>query len=695
MGWGLRLNFYGSRNFRWFPLWRRRRLRDLPPRLQMKRFVLFLLLVTVARADYPNDASVSAFASGPTWGLYWHIARASPTTVVITNNSFWSNAGESSVNVTVQGVARDQIRWTENGNGTQYTYTITNESTVDVSIQYSPTVTLGAGAAAPTVYGHTYNITDPEGGMYYVVQDGVIIANKQIPAGGGAFTVSSPSDSNFQLFKIVGGEYVTGQTSGADGAGIWITGDTVVKSQGLTFPTSTPSSTPVTVTPGAGSTPGNSTPIPSGNGSGTGTKTPANPTPVTPGPAAPTPTTPAPVPSTPSVTPTAPGVTPNAAPDATVGQAANTIKDAVDKNTAAAVDSASKTITAIDKTTAKVAETGAATVDVLNKQLNSNFQQSGAQLTATNKTNSALDMVNAKLDVSNRDRAASETVRAQQATTANNLLGNVDAKLTTINSTLAANAEAQRIRDQTRDAKIDEVKTAIEDKESVVDAYVKGQASYTPTANLGEAQSKAGEVATSSAAGWSKPSSSSVALTGAASGTGVGTATVRVAAVDVKLSLSLEDYFPNAHNLLTSGRALILIALGVWFVRSCSSTLETYVAALGNARAGGGVVGPENVVPAVGLAKHFAGTGAIVVAIAAGCAACVALVDTLGAVAGVSITSLFGAVNMAAIGGFYSFLDQYYPVAASVSLVVLRAGFGYLIAPIYLAASAAARFLSI
>jgi hypothetical protein len=138
-----------------------------------------------------------------------------------------------------------------------------------------------------------------------------------------------------------------------------------------------------------------------------------------------------------------------------------------------------------------------------------------------------------------------------------------------------------------------------------------------------------------------------------------------------------------------------LLALGVWFLRSCSGTLEVYVAALGNAGGGSGQFGTENIVPGVTHVKHFASAGGIVTAVAAAVAAMVALADTAATMTGVGVSSLLSSWSLSPIGGAYAFLDQFYPVAASVSLFVMRAAFGYLVAPIYLGASALARFLHI
>ena len=177
--------------------------------------------------------------------------------------------------------------------------------------------------------------------------------------------------------------------------------------------------------------------------------------------------------------------------------------------------------------------------------------------------------------------------------------------------------------------------------------------------------------------------------------TSLPTATLHVGSADVVIG----GFTPLAVagvNILKAGRALMLIGLCVWFVRSSSTTVEASAGGVSLAGPGGSnLVGVENVVPGVALAKHLGSASAIVVVILGFAAALVALVDTISQRYGVSVSGIFVSLDLTALGAGVGFLDNFYPVAASFVLVIMRAGLSYVVAPLYLTATGLARVIHV
>lgn len=159
---------------------------------------------------------------------------------------------------------------------------------------------------------------------------------------------------------------------------------------------------------------------------------------------------------------------------------------------------------------------------------------------------------------------------------------------------------------------------------------------------------------------------------------------------------ALPAFATGGFNILIAGRALLLFALCVWFVRSSSSTVEAYVVGLSlSGSSGSNLVGVENMVPGVSLAKHLASASSIIVVILACCAAIVALIDVSLSRYGAGLSGFLSAVNLSALGPGIGYIDNFIPVAASITLTVLRAAVGYLVAPLYLTATSLARVLHV
>lgn len=181
----------------------------------------------------------------------------------------------------------------------------------------------------------------------------------------------------------------------------------------------------------------------------------------------------------------------------------------------------------------------------------------------------------------------------------------------------------------------------------------------------------------------------------ASSASGFPTATLTVGDREIVIG-ELPEMSDGAMAVLRAARAVLLVALCIWFVRSSSDVIERYVIGLGSmGPSSGALVGVEIMVPGVAQAKNIASAAAITAVGLTACAAIVALVDTVAARYGLGIVSLFNALDLAALGPGIAWLDQYVPIAASCALVTLRAGVGYLAGPIYLIAANLSRFLHV
>jgi len=164
---------------------------------------------------------------------------------------------------------------------------------------------------------------------------------------------------------------------------------------------------------------------------------------------------------------------------------------------------------------------------------------------------------------------------------------------------------------------------------------------------------------------------------------------------EITLSLFPETggIWTSADALLVACRTLILIALAVFSVRSCNVVLQTYVASLMLVPQADSNVGIENMAPGIAQGKTW-GAAAIIVGIVvvavAGAVVWINLVVTSNSA--LSIGSLLGGYSFTEVGYALTLLDRYLPIAAFVQFSVLRAAFGYFIAPVYLAAAAAIKF---
>lgn len=368
---------------------------------------------------------------------------------------------------------------------------------------------------------------------------------------------------------------------------------------------------------------------------------------------------------TPPVAPTPTGDT--AATKADLMTSTNAIVAAVGSHTA-------QTVTNTNAVTAAVDKVGASVVNVGNSITSS-----------TDKTTAA---INASL---NQSLVASDKVATAVAVASGQNL----AQLVTVNNKLTQlNGTAGQIQTNTAKVADDTAAMLVEQKKITAPSNItNGQ--FDSAGGISSARSAAGAAGSYSGPAPDTGNAVTTTFTSSPSGSPIPTQTLHVGSVDVTIG-ALPGWSDNAMSILHAARPLLLIALCVWFIRSSSDTVERYVIGLGNAGSGGSaLVGVENVVPGVTQAKHLASATAIVVVGLAACAAVVALVDTVGNRYGVGLSALFNAFDLSSLGSAVGWIDGFVPVAASSALVILRAGVGYLAAPIYLTAASLSRFLHV
>lgn len=156
---------------------------------------------------------------------------------------------------------------------------------------------------------------------------------------------------------------------------------------------------------------------------------------------------------------------------------------------------------------------------------------------------------------------------------------------------------------------------------------------------------------------------------------------------------TLTSGFPSGGDtILRAGRTLILWAMVVAFIWSCSSTVDAYVIGLSSASSSGVNTGIENAVPGVDALKQLAMSAAIVVGYTVAFAAFVGVVNTFAGDFGFSVSSLH-APSFSVIGPVWAFLDSYFPLNAFLELAVARALFSYMLLPAFWTADVIKTFM--
>ncbi|MBC2594017.1 hypothetical protein H5P28_07055 [Ruficoccus amylovorans] len=139
------------------------------------------------------------------------------------------------------------------------------------------------------------------------------------------------------------------------------------------------------------------------------------------------------------------------------------------------------------------------------------------------------------------------------------------------------------------------------------------------------------------------------------------------------------------------GRGLLMVAAGVWLMRSCMDAMRQYIIGLGSvsSASAGAQVGLESMVPGVPQAKAV---GLAIAATLIISAAWVALAIVVQSVGGGIMDILGGGADLPSTLGV---LAEWIPFSGLLTIYVGRAGFDFVAAPVYLTAVAAQKFLGV
>jgi hypothetical protein len=241
----------------------------------------------------------------------------------------------------------------------------------------------------------------------------------------------------------------------------------------------------------------------------------------------------------------------------------------------------------------------------------------------------------------------------------------VETRLDTANDTLSEMNERERARDEANEVT---TPTTLENAKSLAT----GAEQYTGEKLTGSPAASTGIVSAPSAA--------------------LGTWAI-VPGHNVTLSLLPDSIWSGASDLLTACRPLLLWAGVMACIWSCGRVLDTYLQAMPQVVAADAAAGIENALPGVAQAKTWGAAALLVGAVVAAAAVMIAALHTFVAAKGFGITDIFNAVNLSAVGAGLGVVDRYVPILALVSLWLFRVGFSFVVAPIYIAATSAMRFL--
>ena len=158
---------------------------------------------------------------------------------------------------------------------------------------------------------------------------------------------------------------------------------------------------------------------------------------------------------------------------------------------------------------------------------------------------------------------------------------------------------------------------------------------------------------------------------------------------------AVDDSTGSAMGLLVACRPLILLAMGVAFLRHVGTTFQAYVIGMGSIDSGGANMGIENLAPGAVQAKSWLSATIVVVAIMAAGVALLTAIDLWASKSGVTVGSLLNDTSFTQLGAAWGFLDQYYPMSVSVVLSLAAAAMPYLCAPIYAGVVSVVKFAKI
>jgi hypothetical protein len=153
----------------------------------------------------------------------------------------------------------------------------------------------------------------------------------------------------------------------------------------------------------------------------------------------------------------------------------------------------------------------------------------------------------------------------------------------------------------------------------------------------------------------------------------------------------------SASSLMLACKSLIALAMCVAFTATCGKAMQVYVVGLLSSPQQMVLAGVEDNLPGIAQAKMVASATAVTAAAAAALSALLALVDgSLSSAGGsLSISTLTGNIDYTNVGSGLALVNTYFPCLLLVQLGVLRAAFYFWTAPVYAAAAATIRFISV
>lgn len=169
---------------------------------------------------------------------------------------------------------------------------------------------------------------------------------------------------------------------------------------------------------------------------------------------------------------------------------------------------------------------------------------------------------------------------------------------------------------------------------------------------------------------------------------------IEVAGRRIVFGLSPEAFGSTVggHNILTSSKGIILVAVCLSFISLVGVKLSRYVTGITNTQTADAAVGIENAVPGVAQGKTWGSAALITGVIVAFAVACVALIAGITGGVGFMLSNA-NSISVATIGQAIAFLEQYFPVVPFVTLSIAASTADYWLLPMYLGSATLIKFL--
>jgi hypothetical protein len=158
----------------------------------------------------------------------------------------------------------------------------------------------------------------------------------------------------------------------------------------------------------------------------------------------------------------------------------------------------------------------------------------------------------------------------------------------------------------------------------------------------------------------------------------------------VHLGWTPTGVWSGADSIMSACRALILLAAEIGYMAAVGSSINQYVVGIGSVPQADSNNGLENTVPGVAQAKTWGAAGMIVAAVMGFAGLAVGVVNA--AMPSLSVGSMFQGYDLGVAGQGIGLLDRYIPVGSLFMLAVLKAGFSFIVAPMYLATVSVIKF---